>query len=421
VVRSTRTIADDPDGPSRPAPRLLLIEDHPHAREVMAGQLRGLGWTVEACAGVEALADAPAAAYDVAVVDWPPQDAQQTAALQRLQARDGTRIVGVACDLSSARVDAVPHSPLRVAMVLAKPVIAPTLFDAVHKAWQQDPAHGERAISRPLQTAADRPQRLLGLRLLVVEDNPTNQLVAQGLLAGEGAHVTLAGGGLAGVEAVARSSPAFDAVLMDLQMPDIDGFEATARIRRLPGGAALPVIAMTANAMASDRDKCLRSGMDDHVAKPIDIGQLVQVIQRCSGRTVPSLTPRASEAPLDARPIDVAGAVERMGGDREIYFEVLRSALDDLPQLRARLLKPDEAPARARVAHTIKGLAGTVGAERLREAAWRVEVEFKQTGQWSEGARTAFEASLAEALEALRGVLGRGAPRQARATAPETP
>jgi CheY-like chemotaxis protein len=125
-----------------------------------------------------------------------------------------------------------------------------------------------------------KPQRLLGLRLLVVEDNKINQLVAKGLLTQEGADVTLADDGQKGVDAVAAAQPSFDAVLMDLQMPVMDGYESTRAIRENLGRTTLPIIAMTANAMASDRAACLDAGMDDHVGKPFDLDHLVGTLLR---------------------------------------------------------------------------------------------------------------------------------------------
>lgn len=129
---------------------------------------------------------------------------------------------------------------------------------------------------------ATPPKRLQGLRLLVVEDNKINQLVAKGLLAQEGAEVTLADDGQLGVKAVAAASPQYDAVMMDVQMPVMDGYAATRAIRQDLGLLSLPIIAMTANAMASDRAACLAAGMDDHVGKPFELDQLVAILLGCT-------------------------------------------------------------------------------------------------------------------------------------------
>jgi PAS domain S-box-containing protein len=129
-------------------------------------------------------------------------------------------------------------------------------------------------------TKAFKPKRLNGLRLLVVEDNKINQLVAKGLLSKEGAQITLAENGQLGVAAVAAAQPQFDAVLMDVQMPVMDGYAATRVIRQDLGLSMLPIIAMTANAMASDREACLEAGMNDHVGKPFEIDALVSQLLR---------------------------------------------------------------------------------------------------------------------------------------------
>ncbi len=136
--------------------------------------------------------------------------------------------------------------------------------------------------------SGSKPRRLQGLRILLVEDNKINQMVADGLLSGEGAQVTVAANGQLGVEAVFQQPGAFDLVLMDVQMPVMDGYEATRTIRKHPAFAQLPIIAMTANAMAEDRAACLQAGMNDHVGKPFELNQLVQLLLRVVGRPAAS-------------------------------------------------------------------------------------------------------------------------------------
>lgn len=142
------------------------------------------------------------------------------------------------------------------------------------------PVEAPVAMGTTVPAAAASTQRLQGLRLLVVEDNKINQMVAKGLLTKEGAEVTLVDDGQQGVAAVAKVGQSFDAVLMDIQMPVMDGYCATRAIRSELGLATLPIVAMTANAMASDRAACLEAGMDDHVGKPFELDQLVALLQR---------------------------------------------------------------------------------------------------------------------------------------------
>jgi CheY-like chemotaxis protein len=121
------------------------------------------------------------------------------------------------------------------------------------------------------------------MRILVVEDNKINQMVAKGVLSAEGADITLADDGALGVAAATSAQPPFDAVLMDIQMPVMDGYTATQTLRAQPGFEALPIIAMTANAMASDRAACLAAGMNDHVGKPFELDHLVATLLRLAG------------------------------------------------------------------------------------------------------------------------------------------
>ncbi len=257
---------------------------------------------------------------------------------------------------------------------------------------------GPIAPESPAHTPAGRRQRLAGLRLLVVEDNPVNQQVARELLSAQGAWVEMAANGALGVAAVSGAGARFDAVLMDLQMPVMDGYEATRAIQLLPHAVQLPIIAMTANAMASDKASCLAAGMVDHVAKPIDLDELVATLLRHTRPTAvaspaedpsaitdgapPDLTagPQSgpgSAAQVNALPVlDVPLALQRLGGDRELFGLIatafLRDARLQLEQLQRHSdqCRWDEA---VRCAHTLKGIAGTVGANAMASAAAQVE------------------------------------------------
>jgi two-component system, sensor histidine kinase and response regulator len=160
---------------------------------------------------------------------------------------------------------------------LLKPVTASLLFNAV-----VDAKTVKDTVRQP-KPAPSFQSQLAGMRILVVEDNPINQLVAKGLLSARGALVTLAANGRLGVDAVAAADPQFDVVLMDIQMPELDGYGATKAIREELGLQQLPIVAMTANAMASDRIACLEAGMTEHVGKPFDIGKLASLLLKLTG------------------------------------------------------------------------------------------------------------------------------------------
>ncbi|MFZ2309096.1 MAG: ATP-binding protein [Rhodoferax sp.] len=228
----------------------------------------------------------------------------------------------------------------------------------------------------------EKAKRLLGMRLLVVEDNKINQMVAQGLLTQEGAEVVLAENGQLGVNAVTNSQPGFDAVLMDVQMPVMDGYTATRIIRQDLGLTRLPVIAMTANAMASDRAACLGAGMNDHVGKPFELDHLVALLLQHTGRNAP---PPAAQTPVSVSTpsvqtstemLDVDAALQRFDGNAALLSGALRRFAGDLSstsqQLQELLERAQYADA-GRAMHTLKGLAATLGANTLAEAASHIE------------------------------------------------
>jgi CheY-like chemotaxis protein len=232
---------------------------------------------------------------------------------------------------------------------------------------------------RQAQRAGGSARRLTGLRILVVEDNLINQQVAEELLMSEGATVLLAANGRLGVDAVACASPQFDAVLMDIQMPVMDGYAATQAIRQQLGLATLPIVAMTANAMASDREDCLAAGMTEHIGKPFDLSKLVQLLLRltghipASGVTEPDVKPPLTVNSGDE--IDSARAIARMSGLKELYLRSAKEFALALPNtvdewLSALAHDPRQAVIQM---HSLKGTAALVGAERLSLEAARLE------------------------------------------------
>ncbi|MBI2750355.1 MAG: response regulator [Burkholderiales bacterium] len=284
-----------------------------------------------------------------------------------------------------------------------------------------------------------KQQRLSGMRLLVVEDNLINQQVAQELLASEGALVSLAANGQLGVDAVAAARPPFDAVLMDIQMPVLDGYGATRLIREQLGLKDLPVIAMTANAMASDREACLAAGMNEHVGKPFDLNHLVTLLLRhvphvAAPQKGASLVAGASTATTPAADapgwilpvLDVDAAMARMGGAQTLYVRAARAFAAELPD-QLRQVRQQMTLDRVHVGqllHTLKGSAAMLGANALAEAAARLEQRCNpaqgDAADWDEalavlqGAASATQAALAHTVETLDATPDAVAPLQSQ-------
>jgi signal transduction histidine kinase/DNA-binding response OmpR family regulator/HPt (histidine-containing phosphotransfer) domain-containing protein/uncharacterized protein YdeI (BOF family) len=262
--------------------------------------------------------------------------------------------------LSSSGVDgeATRCRALGVAAYLTKPIKQSDLLEAICRSLDQTTkktmAHSGRIVPAAVPL-------LRAMRVLIAEDNVVNQRVASGLLGKRGHDVTVVGDGQAALAAIADGS--FDVVLMDVQMPIMDGFEATAEIRarEKTSGGHLRIIAMTAHAMAGDRDRCLRAGMDGYVSKPLDPRLLCAVVEQ--EEVAPSLLPPAFER--DA-------ALERLGGDSQRLSAVIELFLVDCP-LRVAAIKTAvetrNADALCREAHGLKGAAGNLSAVSLFETA----------------------------------------------------
>jgi CheY-like chemotaxis protein len=261
------------------------------------------------------------------------------------------------------------------------------------------------------------------MRILLVEDNVINQQVAKELLSAEGATVTVAENGALGVAAVRAAQPVFDVVLMDLQMPVMDGLTATRLLRADARFADLPVIAMTANAMGSDREECLAAGMNDHIGKPFDLNALVKTLELHTGwvtsaQTAPPPT-GSQDLALAQRQwpegVDVALALNRMGNNQHLLHRALVSFMADARALPQRLqagLHSDDKALVQRELHGFKGLSATVGVLELSELAARAEKLFRASGASEEyGAAVAqLEARLAQLIPVLDGVAARLAP-----------
>ena len=372
--------------------RTLVVDDNPTACRLLSKMVRSMGWEVEVASdvaqalqwlGAQELAGSPC---DAVFIDGELPAIEAWHASQRQRAARG-EVKPVVLTMVTAQgreklsSQGLIDEPAR-GCFLVKPVTASMVFDAVVDAWLGDGAQRQQRAA-PVVSAGS----LKGMRLLVVEDNANNRQVAQELLVAEGAEVALAENGEQGVQAVLAAEGAFDAVLMDLQMPVMDGLTATARIRERFDRQALPIIAMTANAMASDRQACLDAGMNSHVGKPFELADLVSALLLHTGREqVDRALLTASEATLPAdvleqaerSGIEMTEAIRRLGGNAPVYGLMLRSFMGDLPDMLQGLesfAAEADRPEVLMSLHTLKGLTAMLGARELCDrvtAAYRV-------------------------------------------------
>ena len=294
--------------------------------------------------------------------------------------------------------------------IIQKPVNQSILFDALMDAFGDQ---RERTRTPPLVPKAD--EFLSGRKILLVEDNAINQQVAVELLESVGASVSVAGNGFAALSLLVHGDEpkAFDLVFMDLQMPEMDGFEATRRIRQDPRISALPIVAMTAHGRAEELEKCLVTGMNDHIIKPINPETLFATIRRLLSDTEqadPSDGPRPAARGTQTFP-DVAGlnvehGLARAMGDGETYRKLLAlfriNHADDAKAI-GRAVEDGKWDLAEELVHTLKEVSGIIGAEAMFDAATDLESATSERAE-SDVRRRALARTEKNLLELLAGL-----------------
>lgn len=383
--------------------RALVVDDHEGARTVLCGQLQALGFdAVPAASGEEAwrLAEAATASrpFELVLIDWmmPGSNGIETARrFQQLEPRPGL-IMLTAFGRDEVRAQA---EAIGIHAFLTKPVNQSALLNTVLE-----------TLFSPVMGAGPPPEPqapdFAGARVLLVEDNEINRMIAIEMLQSAGLAITLAHDGREAVERLrADGATAFDLVLMDVQMPVMDGMEATRLLRADARFAALPVIAMTAHALAEERAACLASGMNDHIAKPIEPETLYHTLHRW----LPMHTP-AAESPVrleNVAGLDCANSLHRLGGNRALYLKLLGMFVEseaDAGRRIAQSLADGDAAAAQRMTHTVKGQAGSLGLLALQTAALALEQRLK-AGEDPAAELDAFERTLAAAIASLKHTL----------------
>ncbi len=377
------------DGESLLGMPILVVDDNASARGIFHNMLSSLKFDVatasSAAEAINLLAAACAAGrpYRLVLMDWMMPDMDGVEAMRAISSdtRIGETPVFVMVTAYSRDELLERLGNLPVAGVLVKPVTPSTLLDSILNTF------GQQALARPrkkelLAEVHDARQALQGAYLLLVEDNQVNQEMTVEILARAGIRVDVASNGAEALSMVAKT--AYDGVLMDCQMPVMDGFEATRRIRAQAHFAQLPILAMTANAMAGDKEKCLQAGMNDHIAKPLDVNQLFITLQRwvkASGArgALPELTSEDTHLPVIAG-LQMDAALQRLDGNSALLRKLLKrfceTQADSLERVRAALAVDDRDTA-VRAAHSLKGLAGNIGARGLVLNAAELEAQLR--------------------------------------------
>jgi len=414
--------------------RVLVVDDNENARLVLSDLLGGMSFNVDQVESGRAALDAVGRAeaqdkpYEIVFLDWmmPGMDGIETARhLRGLSLGHAPHLMMVT---AYGREDVIKGAEnAGIKNVLIKPVSASMLFDGVvgllGGTVDAPSGGGDVPTDAYAQLSA-----LKGARILLVEDNDLNQEVATQLLREAGFVVDLAENGQVAVDRVRAAE--YDLVLMDMQMPVMDGVTATREIRKEAHLAGLPIVAMTANAMPADRDRCIAAGMNDHLSKPIEPEDLwkalLKWIKLPQASAPPAAAPAQSPAgenvpqggsegdlPSGIDGLDMAAALRRVLGNRLLYLSMLRKFVagqgSAMAETRAAIER-DDWDAAERLVHTLKGSCASIGASGLQPLAARLEASIRER-QPAPAVSDCIE-ELTKPLDEMIGRLARQLPRE---------
>lgn len=387
---------------------VLVVDDNATARDIMRTTLESMGFRVDTVrSGEEAINRCLLQTYEVALIDWkmPNMDGLETARQIQLQAKSQPKILMVSAHANHEFITQIEQ--LALAGYISKPISASRMLDGIMNAIGRE---GILPVRRRTEELA--PQLLLplqGKRILLVEDNEMNLEVASEFLEQVGIILSIATNGQIALDKLSQQH--FDLVLMDCQMPVMDGYQATKAIRKRPELANLPVVAMTANAMAGDRDMCLRAGMNDHIAKPIEVNVLYQTLLKYLGSSSGISAAIRAEASTRLTSSSTQGEVSN-GADQtvllkwpehpeldidrglqlvqhstrlyqRIFDRFVSSQRNVVEQVR-KAIAANQVEDAVRIAHTLKGLAGNLSSAKLVELARLLELHLTEKAPYED-------------------------------------
>jgi len=377
--------------------RILVVDDNETSLEILKGSLEALGMDVvlagSAKTGLALLENTQDAPFDLVLMDWQMPEMDGIEAVRAMHMSQTLTEVPSVIMVTAYDTDEVMRQAAGIPLdgILNKPVIGSALLDTLSRLFGPQ-AHSSHHVLRTDEQVHSLRLGLQGARVLLVEDNEMNQEVARDILYTAGILVRVANDGQEAIDILKLDSQ-FDTILMDMQMPGMDGVTATRAIRENMGLCDMPIIAMTANAMQEDRKRCLDAGMVDYIAKPIDVGEFFTVlgkwIKPFSHTALPVKSDGADTLPatrvfdLDRlEGLNAEGALHQLDGNVAIYEKLLgrfARTFQGTSQAIFDAITHKQSDEAVRLAHTLKGIAGTLGATVLYELAGAIESRLKQT------------------------------------------
>jgi signal transduction histidine kinase/CheY-like chemotaxis protein len=400
--------------------RVLVVDDNASSREILQALLESMSFDVSVAASAEEgiaelVKEAGVRPYELVVMDWKMPGMDGIKATGVIQAHPGLpKKPRIIIATAYGREEVMQRAGERgVDGFLLKPVGQSLLFDAIMLAFGKEAPEGQ-AVARGKGIAGEELEKIRGARVLLVEDNEINQQVAKEMMEQAGLVVSIANNGKEALEMVQCGG--YDALFMDIQMPVMGGFEATREIRKDERFKDLPVIAMTAHAMAGDREKSLEAGMNDHVTKPINPDELFSALVRwiqpgkremSEGVCAPSMEVAQAEEilPSELPGISMTSGLARVSGNKRLYVKLLCKFREgqetSVEQIQAALRSGDVETA-VRLAHTVKGVSGNLGAEGLYRAAAELEKAIKEGKESIDPPMAEFGSRLKVVMEGIR-------------------
>ncbi len=379
--------------------RVLVVDDNQCAREILVHLLESFTFRVsQVSSGEEALKEIQSSSihdpFKLVLMDWkmPGLDGIETS--KEIMASGLGTIPKILMISAFGREEVMKKADqVGIDAFLTKPVNASLLFNTILESLGKT-ARDPSSTRHSKINAKKIMQSIRGARILLVEDNEFNQQIATELLESAELHITIATNGREAVDVYEQTEVSFDAILMDIQMPEMDGFETTQKIREKeaqqnPPDGKVPIIAMTAHAMIEERNKCLASGMNDHLAKPINPDLLYSTLLKWikpGKRDLSSLPQQPKvvndeiQLPDRIEGIDMDKAIQHLNGNKKFYMKLLSDFYENNQNTSATLYKAmDERNFEIieRTAHTMKGMAGNIGSQKLSQASARLEASVK--------------------------------------------
>ncbi|MFH1115585.1 MAG: response regulator [Pseudomonadota bacterium] len=400
--------------------RVLVVDDNSSSREILQTLLESMSFEVTVAASAEeGIAELENEAgprpYRLIVMDWKMPGMDGLKAAEVIKKHPGLpQKPKIVIATAYGREEVMKRSEkVGVDGFLLKPVGQSVLFDVIMAAFGKEAPDGT-AVAQVKGGDGEDLRKIRGARVLLAEDNEINQQVAKEILEQAGLVVSIADNGKEAVDMVKAGD--FELVLMDIQMPVMGGFEATKEIRKDAGFADLPIIAMTAHAMAGDREKSLESGMNDHVTKPVDPDQLLSALVRwikpgdreTAEGACGALTEKSEAEDLflcDLPGISVSSGLGRVGDNKTLYAKLLCKFKDGQETAADRIgevLESGDAETAARIAHTVKGVSGNLGAESLYRAAADLEKAIKEGKESLDQTMAEFASQLKVVMDGIR-------------------